>query len=100
MIGFAAMILYAAGNRTIFPKFNPISYRTKWWYCFAISDDPFGKIIYLIIPFSLPIITAKKINRSQKHWIRILRWISLAAVIIAVIALTGRYYQDGLRNIH
>lgn len=100
MIGFAAMILYAAGNRTIFPKFNPISYRTKWWYCFAVSEDPFGKILYLIIPFSLPIITAKMINRSQKYWIRILRWISLAAVILAVIALTGRYFQDGLRNIH
>lgn len=99
MIGMVAMIVYAAGNHTIFPKFNPISYRTKWWYCFALSDNPFGKILYLIIPFSLPILTARMINRSQKHRIRILKWISLAAFILAVIALTGRYYQDGLRNI-
>ena len=98
MIGVIALLLCASGNHGLVPEFDVEPFRTKPWYSFRLSTNGFGKLPYLFIPFFGPILTSKLINRNPNKKIRFILWCSLLGLILGFFIITGRYFQDFLRN--
>ncbi len=100
MIGTAALLIYITAGGLAVPRFNPLGFQKAGHYTFELSTNGFGKLIYLIIPFFVPIFIAKSINKTDNRLVRFIKWCALTAIIIGFFALTGRLFQNELRNIH
>ena len=99
LIGMTALLIYAAGKKDLVPQFNPVSYRIHPFYICYSKPDYVVRPLSLAILFFAPLCVAKLINKNKNRWIRFLIWIMLFFIISAIIIITGRHFQDGLRNI-
>ena len=98
LFGFIPLFFQAMWGKRFFPAFSPWDFQRSRWYSFSLAENNFGKIIYFLIPFFIPVITGVLINKLRNKKLRFVIWCLLTLAACAFIAVFGRYFQDFLRN--